>query len=103
MQLSSVANEMRPGNQEAKELKKCGVALVMPGHLPEGFKLTSFTQDPCPGRMSGYDAVFKGPNRCEIRIGGSNGGWGAPGPIAASGSFARRSLGPSRLKSGMEA
>jgi hypothetical protein len=81
MQLPSVANKIRPSNQEAKELKKCGVALVMPGYLPEGFKLSSFKQDPCPGRMSGYDAVFKGPNRCEFKIGGSNGGWGAPGPI----------------------
>ncbi len=81
IQLPSVASEIRPSNQEAKELKKCGVALVMPGYLPEGFKLSSFKQDPCPGRMSGYDAVFKGPNRCELRIRGSNGGWGAPGPI----------------------
>jgi hypothetical protein len=81
MQLPSVANESRPGNQEAKELKKCGVALVMPGYLPEGFKLASFTQDQCPGRMSGYVAVFKGPNRCEFEISGRNGGWGAPGPI----------------------
>jgi hypothetical protein len=81
IQLPSVASEIRPSNQEAKELKKCGVALVMPGYLPKGFKLSSFKQDPCPGRMSGYDAVFKGPNRCELRIRGSNGGWGAPGPI----------------------
>jgi hypothetical protein len=81
MQLPSVAYEILPSNQEAKELKKCGVALVMPGYLPEGFKLTSFKQDPCPRRMSGYEAVFKGPNRCEIRITGRNGGWGAPGPI----------------------
>jgi hypothetical protein len=81
MQLSSAANQQRPGYKEAKELKKCGVALVMPGYLPEGFKLSSFKQDPCPGRMSGYEAIFKGPNRCEFTIRGSNGGWGAPGPI----------------------
>lgn len=81
LQRPSVANQIRPSNQEAKELQKCGVALVMPGYLPEGFKLSSFTQDQCPGRMSGYEAIFKGPNRCEFQIRGSNGGWGAPGPI----------------------
>lgn len=81
MHLSSAANQQRPGIEEAKALKKCGVALVMPGYLPEGFKLSSFKQDQCPRRMSGYEAIFKGPNRCEFSISGSNGGWGAPGPI----------------------
>lgn len=31
--------------------------------------------------MAGYEAVFRGPNRCEFNVRGSNGGWGAPGPI----------------------
>lgn len=65
----------------ATALAKCGVALVMPGYLPAGFQLASFRQDPCPSRMAGYQSVFKGPNRCEFIISGSNGGWGAPGPI----------------------
>lgn len=81
MQLPSAANQLSPGISEAEALKKCGVALVMPGYLPEGFTLSSFQQDPCPGRMAGYEVIFNGPNRCEFRIRGANGGWGAPGPI----------------------
>lgn len=97
VQLPSAANQPRPGNQETKELKKCGVALVMPGYLPEGFKLSSFKQDQCPGRMSGYEAIFKGPNRCEFRISGANGGWGAPEPVRQW-KFRSQLLGPVTLE-----
>lgn len=76
--------QAKPGQSSrpnAAALTKCGVALVMPGYMPPGFKLASFRQDPCPGVMAGYEAVFKGPNRCQFSIAGSNGGWGAPGPL----------------------
>lgn len=65
---------------QKQEIKKCGVALVLPTYLPPGFRLARYRQDPCPGRMAGYDAEYRGPNQCRININGSNGGWGAPGP-----------------------
>ncbi len=36
---------------------------------------------PLPRPYGGYEAVFKGPNRCKFSIAGINGGWGAAGPI----------------------
>jgi hypothetical protein len=79
-------------------LAKCGVALVMPGYLPAGFQLSSFQQDPCPGRMSGYEALFKGPNSCEFRITGSNGGWGdGGGNLIREWKFRSTLLGPVTL------
>ena len=36
-----------------------------------------------PNRFQGYDATYTGPNQCKFTFGGSNGGWGAPGPVRA--------------------
>jgi hypothetical protein len=67
---------------QKQALKKCGVALVLPSYLPPGFKTTSFKLNNCPyHRHQGYYVTYKGPNQCEFSLGGSNGGWGAPGPV----------------------
>ncbi len=67
---------------QKQALKKCGVALVMPSYLPPGFKITSFKLSHCPyHRHQGYDVTYKGPNQCQFSLWGSNGGWGAPGPV----------------------
>jgi hypothetical protein len=67
---------------QKQALKKCGVALVLPSYLPPGFKMTSFKLNNCPyHRHQGYQATYEGPSQCEFRLGGSNGGWGAPGPV----------------------
>ena len=67
---------------QKQALKKCGVALVLPSYLPPGFKMTSFKLDNCPYyRHQRYQATYEGPSQCEFRLGGSNGGWGAPGPV----------------------
>lgn len=78
LQASSVA-------QVAQALSHRGVPLVMPTFVPQGFRLTHFQteglDESVPSRYIGYDATYQGPNNCEIDIGGSNGGWGAPGPV----------------------
>ena len=67
---------------QKQALKKCGVALVMPSYLPPGFKMISFKLSHCPyHRHQGFDATYKGPNQCEVNLHGSNGGWGAAGPV----------------------
>ena len=44
--------------------------------------MTSFKLSNCPyHRHQGYDVTYKGPNQCQFGLGGSNGGWGAPGPV----------------------
>jgi len=62
-------------------LKKC-VALVLPSWLPPGFKMTTFeTEDCSTSRFPGYTITYKGPSQCAITLSGSNGGWGADGPV----------------------
>ena len=69
---------------QKQALKKCGVGLVLPSYLPPGFKMSSFKLNGCPpNRFQGYDATYTGPNQCKFTFGGSNGGWGAPGPVRA--------------------
>lgn len=57
---------------------KAGIPLVMPTYIPRGFRLTEFVVNiDDNGEHGSYDALYKGPNNCQIGVNGADGGWGA--------------------------
>ena len=81
--LANVVTRQSATAQTASQIKQSlsfGVPVVMPNPVPFGFRLTSFKVD-AYSRSQGYKANYQGPNACEFSVSGSNGGWGAPGPV----------------------
>jgi hypothetical protein len=63
----------------SQRMAKCGVGLVLPSYLPNGYRMSIFRERPY--REHCYEAIYSGPNGCEFVISGGTGGWGSPGTI----------------------
>ena len=71
-------------NAQRTSLKSLGMKIVVPGYVPEGFRVIGITTDPLrEGRSKigrpAYSIIYRSPSNSCFQISGTSGGVGGPG------------------------